>query len=216
MDFLSNAWTFAAPVIFLVVLLISIYFLARFSQKQCNRLFLKIATEVKGLFVNQVPMTRSTIENSHPRLISYTSLALSSLFSLFIVSFIIGSIMLYAVSEVLSIFEISILPSFFKMIFEWILLVVSAFLLIFAGIYASKLLSYYIYKLHIPHAHLVAQFSSAVLLFLSVFISFRNMGSATSIVNFSLLIVSASLLIALISPIVKWNHIKSNHKSKAA
>jgi hypothetical protein len=34
--------------------------------------------------------------------------------------------------------------------------------------------------------------------------------------NFSMLIVSASLLIALISPIVKLNHLKSNQKSKAA
>jgi hypothetical protein len=124
--------------------------------------------------------------------------------------------MLYAVSETLAIFEISILPSFFKIAFEWILLVISSVLLIFAGIYASKLLSYYIHKFHIPYAHLMAQFSSAILLFFSVFISFRNIGSATSIVNFSLLIVSSTLLIALISPIIKWNHLTSNQKSKTA
>ncbi len=216
MKFLFDAWTIVAPVIYLAVLLISIYFLALFSQKQSNRLFLKIAREVKGLFDDQVPLKKTTKENDPSKLVSYTSLALSSLFSFFLVCLVIGSIMLYAVSETLSIFEISLLPIFFKMIFEWILLVISAILLIFAGIYASKLLSYYIHKLHIPHTHLIAQMSSVILLFFSVFISFRNMGSASSIVNFSMLIVSASLLIALISPIVKLNHLKSTHKSKAA
>ena len=216
MDFLLNAWTITAPILFLAVLLILTYILARFSQKQSNRLFLKIAVEIKTLFTDQKPLHKSGNENDPSKLVSYTSLALSSLISLFVVSFIIGSIMLYAVSQILSILEISILPSFFKIVFEWILLVLSAILLIFAGIYASKLLSYYVYKLRIPHAHLIAQITSGVLLFLSVFISFRNMGSATSIVNFSLLIVSASLLIALISPIIKWHHAKSDRKHKAA
>ena len=216
MDFLINAWTITAPIIFLIVLLILIYLLARFSQKQSNRLFLKIASEIKTLFADQPPIQKSKVENDPSKLVIYTSRALSSLISLFVVSFIIGSIMLYAVSQLLSILEISILPSFFMIVFEWILLVISAILLIFAGIYASKLLSYYIYKLHISHAHLIAQITSGILLFLSVFISFRNMGSATSIVNFSLLIVSASLLIALISPIMKWHHVKAKHKSKVA
>jgi len=216
MDFLNNAWSISAPVICLAALLISIFFLALFSQKQSNRLFLKIAIEIKDLFVNPMPIRRTTADNNQSKLVSYTSFVLSSLLSLFIVSFLFGSIMLYAVSEIFSIFEISILPGFFKMLFEWILLVISAFLLIFAGIYASKLFSYFIYKLQIPHAHLITQFSSAILLLLSVFISFRNMGSAGSILTFSLLIVSASLLMALISPIVKLNRIKSNHKSKAA
>jgi hypothetical protein len=216
MDFLSNTWTIGAPIICFAMLLILIYYLVRFSQRQSNRLFLKIAREIKGLFDDQMCLKKTKREKDPSKLVSYTSLALSSLLSLFLVCLVIGSIMLYAVSEILSIFEISLLPSFFKMIFEWILLVISAILLIFAGIYASKLLSYYIYKLHIPHAHLIAQISSAILLFLSVFISFRNMGSASSIMNFSMLIVSASLLIALISPIVKLNHLKSNQKSKAA
>lgn len=214
MDFLLNAWIITAPIIFLAVLIISIYFLARFSQRQSNRLFLKIASEIKTLFMDQPPLQKSSNDNDPSKVVTYTSQALSSLISLFIVSFIIGSIMLYAVSQILSILEISILPSFFKIVFEWILLVISAILLIFAGIYASKLLSYYIYKLRIPRAHLIAQITSGILLFLSVFISFRNMGSATSIVNFSLLIVSASLLIALISPIMKWHHVKSDRKSK--
>ncbi|HEM49319.1 MAG TPA: hypothetical protein ENO27_03815 [Caldithrix sp.] len=216
MDFLLNAWTISAPIIFIVVLLISIYFLARFTQRQSNRLFLKMASEIRALFVEQVSANKSTVKNNPHKLLSYTSLALSSLISLFIVGFILGFIMLYAVSQILSFFELSILPSFFKMIFEWFLLVTSSVLLIFAGIYASKLLSYYIYKIQIPHAHLIVQITSSILLFLSVFISFRNMDSASSIVNFSLLIVTASLLIALISPIMKWHHVKSNHKSKAA
>ncbi|MEJ2543845.1 MAG: hypothetical protein P8Y99_07235 [Calditrichaceae bacterium] len=145
MDFLLNAWTITAPIIFLAVLLILTYLLARFSQKQSNRLFLKIAAEIKSLFTDQMPLRKSSIENDPSKLVSYTSLALSSLTSLFVVSFIIGSIMLYAVSQILSILEISILPSFFNIVFEWILLVISAILLIFAGIYASKLLSYYKY-----------------------------------------------------------------------
>lgn len=216
MNLFIDAWTISAPVIFLLALIISIYFLARFSQKQSNRLFLKIAREVKGLFNNQVPLKKATNEDDPSKLVSYTSLALSSLFSFLLVCLVIGSIMLYAVSEILTVFEITFLPSFFKILFEWILLIISSILLIFAGIYASKLLSYFIYKLHIPHAHLIAQLSSAILLFFSVFFSFRNMDSANSIVNFSILIVSVSLLIALISPIVKLNHLKSNHKSKAA
>ena len=216
MEFLIKAWTIGAPIFFLIALVFSIVFIIRFSQKQCYRLFLKIYAEVKDLFVNKTPLGKQVINEDQSKMLNYTSFVLSNLLSIFVVCFIVGSIMLYAVSEVLSVLGISILPSFFNIAFEWTMLILSAILLVFAGIYASKLLSYYIHKLNIPHAHHLAQFSSAALLILSIFLSFRHMGSATNIVNFSFLIVSASLLIALVSPVIKWSHSKTGQKRKAA
>lgn len=216
MEFLIKAWTIGAPIFSLIVLVVFIIFVIFFSQKQCNRLFLKIYTEIKDLFLNESPLGKRIIHDDQSKILKYTTFVLSSLLSIFVACFIIGSIMLYAVSEVLSVLGISILSSFFNIAFEWIMLIISAILLVFAGIYASKLLSYYIHKLNIPHAHHLAQFTSAVLLIISVFISFSHMGSATSIFNLSFLIVSTSLIIALILPVIKINHSRSEHKRKAA
>jgi hypothetical protein len=216
MEFLIKAWTVGSPIIFIIFLIISALYIARFSQKQCNRLFNKIYVEIKDLFTNKNPFGNQVIEGVQSKIFYYTTFVLSSLLSIFIVCFIIGSFMLYAVSEVLSVIGVSILPSFLNIAFEWTMLIISAILLVFAGIYASKLLSYYIHKLNIPHAHQLAQVSSTILLILAVFISLRHMGSATSIFNLSFLIVSASLLIALVLPVVKLNHEKSDHKRKAA
>ncbi|MEJ2052482.1 MAG: hypothetical protein P8X42_01065 [Calditrichaceae bacterium] len=130
--------------------------------------------------------------------------------------FVIGTIMIYAVSEALAIFEISLFSSFFKIMYEWILLLISSILLIFTGIYASKFISFYINKTKFPHAQLMAQFISAIMIMASMGLSISYMNSAVSIVNLSLIMISVSTGIALILPVLKLNRYKIKRRSKAA
>ena len=216
MEFVINALSTTAPLMFFILLVISIFGLVRISQKQCNRILLKVCTDIRDLFKYRGSFDISMRKEDPPRIMTYASFTLSSLFSLFIAFSILGSIMLYAISETFAVFDLTLLPSFFSITFDWTILVISAILLIFAGIFACKLSSYYIHKSSLPHAHLLAQILSAVILILSLFLSFNSIGSASDFFKFSLLIVSTSALIALVSPVLKWNQIKSKRKSKTA
>jgi len=214
MEILTNAWSSSLPYIFLSLLIVAIIFTVAFMQKQLYKLLLKIAVEIRGLFSNS-ELHAINEGNRATKVITLLSLLLSSLFSIFIVCFMVGTIMIYAVSETLAVFELSLFSSFVKVVLEWILLIISAILLIFAGIYASKFTSHYINKANLSHARLYAQFTSLLLIILTLGLSLNYMNSAISIANLSLIMISASAGISLLLPAFKYIHSKNRNTRKS-
>jgi len=206
MDYLYQLWNIGAPILFLILTILSLFLFTRTAQKFCTSLILKISKEVRSLFKEtEEHQSRPNLNNVSPT-VKYTSLFMACFLSLVFTCFLAGLFMLYAVSELFASFDLSVVPSFFNSVFEWIALTVTGIFLLFMGIYLARILSFYIHKLHANRAHLYAQITSAVLLIFFVFLSLIQFNSAIQFINLSLIIISASIFIAFLTPFLKYKH----------
>jgi len=212
MNHFESVWNSITPILFAAVLILEVIFTIRITQKMCRKILIKISNELKSLYKgNGMPLAKS--EQGCSSFIQYTSTFIGGFLGIVITGFLIGAFMIFSVSSLFSNLNLSIFPSFINSIFEWIILFLSAILLFFMGLYASRLISYYLHKLPSPHAHTYAQCSSLGLLGIFIFMSFSKIGSAIQFINLSFLIVTISVLVALLLPFFKAQNLTPNLKS---